>query len=158
MNFYLEKINETKRQVLENLLEYYVYEFSPYLHIDVNEEGKYGFTLVNEYVTEPQYSSYFIKHNEHLIGFVIVKELYDQDFNFCIEQFFIFKKYNGKGFGKKAAIEAFDLFKGKWQITQTETNYPAQAFWRSVIKEYTKNQFTEFYDDKRRSVQRFENS
>ncbi|MFD1737259.1 hypothetical protein ACFSCX_11915 [Bacillus salitolerans] len=60
-------------------------------------------------------------------------------YDFRIDQFFILQKYKGKGLGKKAALMTFDLYSGKWQFNQIENNYPAQAFWRSTIKEYTKN-------------------
>ncbi|MDZ5472178.1 GNAT family N-acetyltransferase [Bacillus sp. 31A1R] len=153
----LVAVQSEKKSVLANLLEYYVYEFSPYLHIDVNEEGKYGFDKVEEYVESEQYSSYFIMVENQYAGFVIVKIEKDGPFNYSIEQFFVLNRYNGKGIGKKAAIEIFNRYRGKWQITQTETNYHAQAFWRGVIKGYTKNEFIEKYDEKRRSVQLFTN-
>lgn len=77
---------------------------------------------------------------------------------FEIEQFFILKKYNGRGIGKQAAIKIFDRYKGNWKVTQVERNYPAQAFWRSVIKKYSNNSYTETYDDKRKSIQEFNNA
>jgi predicted acetyltransferase len=72
-----------------------------------------------------------------------------------IAEFFIMKKYGGKGIGKTAAKRIFDLFPGKWQVTQIEKNYPAQAFWRSLISEYTNGKYEERYDQRRRSVQEF---
>lgn len=148
-------MDPSKKNVLENLLEFYVYEFSPYLNIEVSEEGKYGFDQTNAYISEEHYDSFFIVCEKNLAGFVVVKKEQGCSYDYSMEQFFVLKKYNGKGIGKKAAFEAFASYKGKWQITQTETNYPAQAFWRGVIKEYTNNDYTECYDERRRAVQQF---
>ncbi|MGG4141492.1 GNAT family N-acetyltransferase [Paenibacillus algorifonticola] len=103
------------------------------------------------YISDDRFTSYFIKSEEILFGFVIVKKTADQSL-FEMEQFFVLKKYNGKGIGKQAAISAFNRHKGDWKVTQLERNYPAQAFWRSVIKNYTNNSYRESYDEKCRAV------
>ena len=54
--------------------------------------------------------------------------------------------------------EVFDMFPGKWKVTQIQKNYPAQAFWRSVIGNYTNGNFSESYDEKRKSIQEFDTS
>ncbi|WP_246941608.1 GNAT family N-acetyltransferase [Bacillus pinisoli] len=153
----LRIVTKDQLEVLGNLFEYYVYEFSPILQIDVSKNGKYGFTKIHDYFTYDRYHPYFILSEEKLIGFCIVEKVSDQEFDYRIDQFFILKKYGNRGLGSKAATKIFDLFKGKWQITQTETNYRAQAFWRKLIKEYSNNQFSEFYDSNRRSIQTFSN-
>ena len=48
-----------------------------------------------------------------------------------------------KGVGKTVAHELFDRFPGAWQVRQMHGNTPAQAFWRSVVSDYTSNQFEE---------------
>lgn len=51
------------------------------------------------------------------------------------------------------------MFRGNWQVLQIKRNYPAQAFWRSVIAEFTDNDYEERYDatDDRSSIQEFKN-
>ncbi|MBT2687502.1 hypothetical protein J7I93_04820 [Bacillus sp. ISL-47] len=95
--------------------------------------------------------------NGNLAGFAIVKKHRSADFDYSMEQFFVMKKYNRRGVGQEGAKLAFETFKGRWRITQTEKNYPAQAFWRKVIKQYTGNTHEESYDQDRRSVQSFSN-
>jgi len=66
------------------------------------------------------------------------------------------KKFEGKGVGKVVAKEVFNRFRGKWMITQVEKNYRAQAFWRSLVSEYTDGKYHERYDERRRSIQEFD--
>jgi predicted acetyltransferase len=53
------------------------------------------------------------------------------------------RKYRRVGIGRKAAFHVFDRFRGTWKVEQDETNVVAQAFWRSVIGEYTDGDFEE---------------
>ena len=57
----------------------------------------------------------------------------------------------------KVAHLLFAKFQGKWSVIQEEANYPAQSFWRKVINEYTKGNFTEGQGEKG-PVQEFESS
>lgn len=156
MNIYIEEVLPKEKHVLQNMFEFYDYEFSLYLNFEVNKDGLFRKAPVDMYLSDDRFTSYFIKSEEILFGFVIVKKTADQPL-FEMEQFFVLKKYNGKGIGKQAAILAFNCHKGDWKVTQLERNYPAQAFWRSVIKNYTNNSYRESYDEKHRAVQEFNN-
>lgn len=157
MNIYMEEVLLNEENILLNLFEFYDYEFSQYLNFDVNEEGVFRKAPVAKYMSDDKYSAFFIKSDEALLGFVIVKKSDDKR-AFEMEQFFILKKYNGKGIGKQAAINIFDRFKGDWKVTQIEKNYPAQAFWKSVIRNYSNHSYRESCDDKRRTIQEFNNA
>lgn len=160
MNVHIEEVQINEEHVLRNMFEFYDYEFSQYLNFEVNYDGLFRKAPVSEYLAKEEYNSFFIKSDGKLTGFVIVKmtnrEISKPSFE--IEQFFILKKYSGKGIGKHAAIKIFDRYKGDWKVTQVEKNYPAQAFWRNVIKNYSNNSYTETYDDKHRSIQEFSNA
>jgi len=47
--------------------------------------------------------------------------------------------------GKTLAFAMFDQFPGPWQVRQIPTAKEAIAFWRSIISEYTNNNFKEDY-------------
>jgi predicted acetyltransferase len=157
VNVYIEEVLLNEEHILQNMFEFYDYEFSQYLNFEVNKEGLFRRAPVSEYLSNDEYHSFFIKSAERLLGFVILK-ITNNKSSFEIEQFFILKKYNGKGIGKQAAIKIFDRFKGNWKVTQVERNYPAQAFWRKVIQSYSNNSYRETYDDKCRSIQEFNNA
>jgi predicted acetyltransferase len=76
-------------------------------------------------------------------------------------EFFIARQYRRLGFGKSVATALFDNFGGFWEVREMPTNGPAQAFWRSVIADYTDGAFTEtreafaVYNGREFIVQRF---
>ncbi|WP_078544112.1 GNAT family N-acetyltransferase [Litchfieldia alkalitelluris] len=155
MNISLTKATIKEKLIFERLFELYVYEFSKYIEsIQIREDGTYGFDKLNNYFTDSKYHCYLVKVDNLLAGFAIVKENnQNQQSFFSIDEFFIVKK--GKGIGTFVAHQLFNQFKGTWIITQSKNNYPAQAFWRKTITEYTNNSHSEHYDQARRSVQEF---
>ncbi|MGZ4164902.1 MAG: GNAT family N-acetyltransferase [Tumebacillaceae bacterium] len=142
--------------VLENLSRYYVYEFSQYIpQIKVHADGQFGaLNGLETYWTEPQKHPFFLYADGELAGFALVSSATAEEPN-NMDEFYVLRKFEGRGIGKKAAMQLFDRFPGKWTVTQIQKNYPAQAFWRSVIMAYTNNQHTERYDEQRRSIQEF---
>jgi predicted acetyltransferase len=156
MNILIVDVLPEDENILQNMFEFYDYEFSQYLDFEVNKDGLFRKAPVSMYISDNRFKSHFIKSHEKLLGFVIVKKT-DNKPSFEIEQFFVLNKYNGKGVGKQAAFKIFDQYRGDWKVTQIEKNYSAQAFWRNVIKNYTNNSYSESYDEKRRAVQEFQN-
>ncbi|MNN99110.1 hypothetical protein D3C81_2186730 [compost metagenome] len=69
----------------------------------------------------------------------------------------ILQKYRRNGIGTAAATKTLDLFKANWKLAQMENNKPAIAFWRKVLKEYTKDNYTERYlSDLHKYIQEFD--
>ena|SRR3990167_5303513 len=67
------------------------------------------------------------------------------DFNMA--QFFVLRKFKNKGFGRYIAHQCFKKFPGEWEIMVILGNEGAYRFWRSTIKNYTNNNFTEYTRD-----------
>ncbi|MGG3562987.1 GNAT family N-acetyltransferase [Neobacillus rhizosphaerae] len=152
----LVRVLKEEEQCLHNLMQFYIYEFAQYLPtITLEENGLYKPFDLTPYWSRPNLHPFFIKKENELIGFALVESASETEPNTILE-FFIIRKYNGKGFGKLVATRLFNMFPGKWQITQIEKNYPAQAFWRSTISSFTNGNYSEKYDEKRRSIQEFE--
>jgi predicted acetyltransferase len=152
----LVRVLKDEEQTLHTLMQFYIYEFAQYLpSITLEENGLYKPFDLTPYWSLPNHHPFFIKKDNELIGFALVESATKTEPNTILE-FFIIRKYNGKGFGKLAATKLFNMFSGKWHITQIEKNYPAQAFWRNIISTFTNGNYSERYDEKRRSVQEFE--
>src|SRR5712691_804251 len=63
------------------------------------------------------------------------------------------------GVGERAATRVFDMFPGKWELTELTRNVEAQAFWRRVIGRYTGHRFEDVpRPDGKGQMQRFDNS
>jgi len=61
-----------------------------------------------------------------------------------ISEFFVLRKYRRRGVGRRAAVKVLEAFPGRWEVAEMEWNVEAQAFWRSVIGDYTRGTFDEF--------------
>jgi predicted acetyltransferase len=147
----LVRVKQEDEEILHNLIQFYIYEFTVFQEINLEENGKYAPFDLRPYWTDDNLHAFFISHDGELAGFAMVET---GDPNVILE-FFILRKFYRRGFGKIAAMELFDRFPGKWNITQVEKNEPARKFWRKVIGEYTIGNYIENVDDYNRSIQEF---
>jgi predicted acetyltransferase len=158
MDFSLLRASKEYKPIFENLMQFYIYDFSEYIELDVEENGLFKpYHYLEEYWAEENNRfPYIIKKNNKYVGFVLVKRIESESRTyFSVAEFFIMKKYRRNGVGKAIAFEIFKLHKGQWEVYQKETNKPAQIFWSKVIGEYTKGMFEERYEDGKR-IQDFE--
>lgn len=150
MNITVEKIPYEKKALLVNLMELYNYDFSEFENTDVNEFGLYGYKYIDHYWVEEGRYPYLVKVDSQIAGFVLVRELglnTEKIMEHSIAEFFIMKKYRGKSIGKKVAFKVFNMFQGLWRVKQIEGNIPAQHFWRSIIKEFTQDNYMEIREN-----------
>jgi len=146
------------REAIKNLLQFYIYDFSEWIDLDVESNGLFKpySNFENYWDESPNRWPYIIKDEEKLIGFVFVRFIETGEAGyFSIAEFFILKKYRRKGIGKSISFDIFNLHKGRWEVFQKENNKPAQLFWNKIIDEYTKGKFREYIDNGR-VVQNFE--
>lgn len=158
MDFQIIKAPKKYRQIISNLLQFYIYDFSEYTEHDLEPSGLFGiYPDLERYWNDETRFPYIIKLEEKWVGFVFVRLIVAGERNyFSIAEFFIMRKYRRRGIGKKVAEQVLDLHRGNWEIFQMESNSSAQAFWRSVILNYTKGQFSERVENKR-TIQCFDN-
>lgn len=147
----LVRVKQEDEGILQNLIQFYIYEFTVFQEIRLESNGRYAPYDLKPYCTETDLHAFFIVHEGELAGFAMVES---GDPNVILE-FFIMRKFYRRGFGKVAAIKLFDLFHGNWNITQVEKNEPARNFWRKVIGDYTNGNYVEKFDDYNRSIQEF---
>ena len=159
MDLTLLQATNDHKIVIENLMQFYIYDFSEYVRYDVEDNGLFApYPDLNDYWKEDNNKfPYIIKKGDKYVGFVFVKFISSKDRSyFSIAEFFILKKYRHEGIGKAIAIKVFNLHKGQWEVYQKDSNKPAQIFWTKVISEYTKGQFKERLENGKR-IQNFEN-
>ncbi len=143
MNFEIIQAQKQHKEILANLMQFYIYDFSEFLKFDVEEDGLYNEYPLEEYWNEEYHRfAYIVKQEDKHVGFVLVKYIDTIEPNYySIAEFFIFRKYRKEGIGKAVATRIFDLHKGRWEVYQIEDNTSAQIFWHKTINEYTKGQF-----------------
>jgi len=159
MELNLIKASVEHNFLLENLMQFYIYDFSEWIDLDVMSNGLFEkYKELENYWNEEDKSAYLVKKENKYVGFVLVKKTAEKGrSHFSMAEFFILKKYRRKGLGKQVAFSVFDLYKGNWQVYQLSHNKPAQKFWHNVINEYTKGNFNEYFQN-RKYYQEFANA
>ncbi|WP_337193954.1 GNAT family N-acetyltransferase [Pontibacillus yanchengensis] len=143
----LQEVDTKEKDVLHNIMQFYIYEFSRYIPIiKLEPNGSFKPFNLDKYWVEDNCYAYFIKLNEELIGFALVESSLELNSN-IIQEFFIMSKHSGNGYGKRIARELFSIHPGDWKITQIENNEPAYYFWRGLINEISNGEFKERFED-----------
>lgn len=151
VTYTLSRVPVENKMSLSRLMELYSYDFSEFLPLDVNEEGYFGYPQLDEYWTDPNRHPFFVKVDDKLAGFVLVRSFPTSEtgHTHSIAEFFVMKRYRRHGIGKSVAHQIFHMFTGKWEVFQLKSNLPAQAFWRSTICEFTNNQYEEREEERK---------
>ena len=131
------------RPVLSRRLELYQYDMSEVWPQDLNIHGEYGFA-VDRYLRNPLLRAYLFLVDGKYAGFGLVDpDVSLPENQYWMGQFFVMKRYRRMGVASKAALHIFDQHRGKWEVGQMPLNYPAQAFWRHIIRAYTSGNYVE---------------
>src|SRR5215471_803041 len=119
MDVSLLQASQKKKSVIENLMQFYIYDFSEYMNLEVEEDGKFAAypDLDNYWIDEKNKFPYLIAKDGKYVGFALVK-LIDTNSRkyFSMAEFFILNKYRSRGIGKSIAFQLFDLHKGQWEV------------------------------------------
>lgn len=145
-----ERVDASHRPVLANLLQLHQHDFMDFTPFedapDLDETGRFDSGYFELFWKDCNVSVFVIRVDERIAGFAVVDINYHEAAEANtrgIRDFFVTRKYRKQNVGRRAATELFDMFPGKWQVGQVWLNTPAQTFWRKVIGDYTKGNFTE---------------
>jgi predicted acetyltransferase len=127
--------------VMRRLMQLYLYDFAAIDDWAIGDDGLYGNTTIIEgFWTDPKLTSYLVRVDGALVGFVLVRD----------GAYFA-------GNGTRDISEFFILRRHRRQVTQLTSNVEAQTFWRRVIGEYTGGRYDELpRPDGRGVMQRFD--
>jgi len=131
--------------IIQNMGRFYVYDMSEYMHWEIPADGLFECIDFKKYWQIDNTLPFLIRYKNELAGFVIIdKKGSDATIDFNVAQFFILKKFKNQGMGRHVAHQVFDQFIGAWEVMVIPGNEGAYRFWRSVIKNYTDNNFLEY--------------
>lgn len=157
MHVELSKATIAEKPVVDNLVQFYLYEFSQYMpsiRLDADRGLYEGLPDLDEYWESPNREPFLLHVDGELAGFaLVIVGIADEPHQ--IGEFFVAQKFAGKGIGRSVAQKIFEMFPGNWLIHEMWNNYKAQAFWRSVVNAYTNGHYEEYYDERRRPFQQF---
>lgn len=153
--------------IIQNIGRFYVYDMSKYFGREkewaIPEDGLYECIDFKKYWEDKNSFPFLLRYQNEILGFVIIdKKGSSSDVDFNMAQFFILRKFNGKGIGRYVAQECFKKFSGIWEVMVLPGNEGAYRFWRETIQNYTNNNFSEYtcniahFDNKRRNLFKFD--
>lgn len=143
----IEPILIEQKPVFVQMMELYSYDFSEFSNDDVNENGYFGYSHIDDYWEEAGRYPFFICVDGKLAGLVLVRSCGEYQELECphnIAEFFVMKKYRRKGVGRAVSKIIFDRFPGGWEISLWKNNLPARRFWKRVVSEYTNGKYKTF--------------
>ncbi|MFC3749729.1 GNAT family N-acetyltransferase [Paenibacillus sp. GCM10012306] len=149
MELGIELVPKERKQVISNLMQLYLYDFTQYLEIDVNRDGLFPtYPGLEAYWNSGNNKfAYLMTVNGATAGFALVDRLLrSTEGQFYMTEFFVMKKYRRTGVGTWAAHKLFDMFPGDWKVSQVRANIPARNFWHRVIGSYTNGAFQERFN------------
>lgn len=125
------------------MLELYQHDLSDIWDQDLDAHGEYGYPL-DKFWTNPICTPFVFLVDGKYAGCALVNRTCHLDGDdWWMSQFFVVKKYRGRGIGQQAAKFIFDAIRGRWEVGQLAANRPAILFWNKVISRYTNDAFRE---------------
>ncbi|MGW9530142.1 GNAT family N-acetyltransferase [Paenibacillus terrae] len=157
----IKSVPELQKGIIVQLMQFYLYDFTAYLRIDVTENGTFpAYPDLYQYWTSGEQKLPFLIWRQDVpVGFALVDRMSsNREADFYMAEFFVLRPYRHNGVGTWAAHELFGRFSGRWKVTQMSTNRPAQSFWRKVIGSYTNGDYREQIHPVRGNISQFFNT
>jgi Predicted acetyltransferase len=130
-------------QTIENLMQFYTYDFSEWLPLPLGEQGFFSILPLTDYWRKPTTQAFLIKVDGELAGFVTVDDdTHVPDARHNIGYLFVSRRFRGQGVARFVVSTLLNRLPGRWQIFHVEANLPARLFWAAVIPGLTQNRFS----------------
>ncbi|WP_152657998.1 GNAT family N-acetyltransferase [Oceanobacillus sp. CFH 90083] len=138
MTVVLKKVLESEKIKLRNLYSLYLHDLSKFTStIDIGADCSFEYEDLDQFWEVDGLSPYFIKMDNHIIGFILLLErpFLKKENDFGVNDIFILNKYKGKGIGKRAIEKLFQEKNGKYFVIELIENRPAVSFWKKLYTE-----------------------
>jgi predicted acetyltransferase len=129
-----------QQTILANLLELYAHDFSEFHDVEIGEDGRFGYSSLPLYWSEPGRHPFLVWVDGKLAGFVLVKRGLGVSCNRTIwdmAEFFVLRGYRRRRIGTHIAHEVWRRLPGSWEVRVMESNVSAQHFWAQAIAMFT---------------------
>lgn len=139
MNVTISGATRADEPTLQNLLQLYTHDFSEHWagtpKGDVQEDGRFPAYPLADYGTRAGWEALLVRCEGALAGFVLVNDHAHsgEPVAHNLAEFFVLRKYRGRGVGRAAAEQVFARFPGAWEVAVARKNVAALAFWRKVV-------------------------
>ncbi|MCO5200856.1 MAG: GNAT family N-acetyltransferase [Chloroflexi bacterium] len=147
MDVTIEPIRYEDKPVLRRLVQLYLYDFSEFEPLELNEHGEFDYRYLDHYWAPDEGEerhAFFIRVDSKRAGFALVRVVNGVN---VFAEFFVMRRFRGAGVGAAAARAVLTRLPGDWLVHQVPANLPAQAFWRRVIASFTGGNYREQVDE-----------
>jgi predicted acetyltransferase len=120
--------------VIDNLIQLYAHDFSEFQNIELDSNGRFEYTPLPLYWTDPNRHPFLVTVDFKPAGFVLVKQeagVWD------MAEFFIVRGCRRHGIGTTVAHDVWRRFPGPWEVRVMQANHAALPFWERAISEFT---------------------
>ncbi len=130
-----------QKPTVGNLLELYMHDFSGFVDLEIEADGRFGYKNLDLYWTDPHRLPFLIYVNRKLAGFALVAGFHKDTAGAWVwdmAEFFILRGYRRRGIGAEAAEQVWRRFPGCWEVRVRALNEPAYRFWRRALASFSK--------------------
>jgi predicted acetyltransferase len=128
---------------IENMMQFYCYDFSEYLLLPLNAAGMFTLSPKAEYWAKPATQAFLIRVDGEMAGFVTVDdEIEEPGAEHNIGYFWVSRAFKGQGVGREVVRQLLARISGEWQVFYIKANLGAAGFWGKVIPVCTRGNFT----------------
>ena len=132
MEVELQRVAESDKTVLANLLQLYRYDLSAVRGMELTEHGTFIYRFLDHYFIDGEKrEAHFIRYDGHLVGFVMTRLLPDGVRE--MSEFFVVRAHRRCGVGRHAAELVFRRHPGAWEVAFDDPNEGAASFWLGVV-------------------------
>jgi predicted acetyltransferase len=140
----LEHSTVEDKEYIKKLYQLYAHDLSEFVDAQLDSEGLFDDSFVDNYYDGGQLKSLKIKQQDRIIGFIFCST--GQTVDYVIQEFFVLRNYRRQGLARQALKQFFALYDGKIGFVVLKKNKPAQLFWGNIFKyygiNYTKDETT----------------
>jgi predicted acetyltransferase len=136
--------------VIQNLMQLYTHDFSEFWsgtpRGDLNAQGLFDAYPLDEYWSLAHWAAMLICCDRALAGFCLINDRTHSGLRSQrnLAEFFILRKYRGRGVGRRAADSIFSRHPGSWEVAVARKNAHAREFWcRTITRSAKCSQFQE---------------
>ena len=135
---------EYEKNIVDNLLQFYLDEISVFVAPKKSAEGRLIYPYLDHYWRNPQRYPFLISNDKQIAGFALVRREIDPSNGMEVAEisdFFILSTLRNHGIGGLTAVQLWDMFPGKWRLEVHKANQDALLFWKDTISKYTDHRF-----------------
>ena len=137
MNIQLYLVPIEEKAELSGLVNEYLKVHCEHQEIRTKPESVEDYIYFPEYWREVGRFPYFIKCEDEVAGFVLVRTVFEEPGDFYqVSDYYVKPKYQGTGLAWEAINLLWQKYPGRWELQVIRNNTRANSFWLKCFRYY----------------------